>query len=195
MRDSSGVASVGPMRMPHRRLKDHPLAADHTPMGPVGWGLRRRLTALAALIASVLVVASGPAALAGNGGVDLTAGEHGSGPPPFPSVLPRRATSGPSLRWSDITPRYQWARTAVDWVGETNDWMRDYRANADGEYPFRPGRLEPRRLFARALVRALAPGEEQDPSITFTDVDPDSQFHRFANVAVKLGWMTRGRSG
>jgi cell wall-associated NlpC family hydrolase len=183
------------MRMPHRRLKDRARAADHTPMGPVGSGLRRRLMALAAITSTALVVASGPAALAGNGEVDLTAGERGSGAPAFPTVLPRRAASGPSLRWSDITPRYRWVRPAADWVGEANDWMRDYRANADGEYPFRPGRLEPRRLFARALVRALAPGEEQDPSITFTDVDPDSQFHRFANVAVKLGWMNQGRSG
>jgi cell wall-associated NlpC family hydrolase len=183
------------MRMPRRRLKDRVRWADHTPMGPVGSGLRRRLMALVAITASAVVVVSGPAALAGNGEVDLTAGERGSGAPAFPTVLPRRAASGPSLRWSDIGRAYRWVRPAANWVGEANDWMRDYRANSDGAYPFRPGRLEPRRLFARAIVRALAPGEAEDPTITFTDVDPESRFHRFANVAVKLGWMTRGQSG
>ena len=194
MRAPRAAASVGLMRSPYRRLKDRAPAADLTHMGPVGSGLRRRLTAFVALATAVLTFAPTHAALAADGGVDLTAGERGSGLPAFPVELPRRAASAPALRWSDIVPPYRWVKPAADWVGETNDWMRDYRANADGRYPFRPGRLEPRRLFARAIVRALAPDEEPDPSITFSDLDPASRFHRFANVAVKLGWLARGNS-
>lgn len=164
-------------------------------MRPEGSGLRRSLIAVAVLTAMALTVAAAPAAMAGNRGSDLTAGEPGSGMPAFPSRTFQRAAAGSNITWSDIVAPYTWVRPAANWVGEDNDWMRDFRANADGTYPFRPGQLESRRLFARSLVLALAPDEEPDPGITFTDLEEDSRFHRFANVAVKLGWLTRTRSG
>lgn len=52
----------------------------------------------------------------------------------------------------------------------------------------RPYRLEPRRLFARSAVRALALEEPTDPAIVFP-TSRGRSFHPFANVAVKLGWM------
>lgn len=161
----------------------------------MGSVLRRRL--LAAALLAALAVSAGPAsvAVARNPRADLTAGEDGSGPPAFPSRLPLQRTPGGGVTWSDIVAPYTWVRPAANWVGETNVWMRDYRANEDGTYPFRPGRLEPRKLFARALVRALGPAEQPDPSITFTDLDTGSRFYRFANVAVKMGWLGRSRSG
>jgi hypothetical protein len=47
------------------------------------------------------------------------------------------------------------ARTAIDFVGGANDWMRDRKAAADDTYAFQPDRLESRKLFARALFRAF----------------------------------------
>jgi len=103
-----------------------------------------------------------------------------------------RVTDG--VTWSDV-PKRHWARTAIDHVGAMNDWMRDYSANADGSYPFRPNRLESRRLFARSAVRAFAPEEPTDPAIVFSDLPAEDRFHPFANVAVKLGWMTTDAEG
>lgn len=103
-----------------------------------------------------------------------------------------RATDGAT--WSDV-PKRHWARTAIDHVGAMNDWMRDYATNADGSYPFRPNRLESRRLFARSAVRAFAPEEPTDPAIVFPDLPAEDGFHPFANVAVKLGWMTTDAEG
>src|SRR5262249_34264525 len=37
--------------------------------------------------------------------------------------------------------------------------------------------------------------EPVDPAITFADLDPTQMFYRYANVAVKLGWMRRGAGG
>lgn len=99
------------------------------------------------------------------------------------------AQAADGVTWSDV-PKRHWARAAIDHVGATNDWMRDYTANADGSYAFRPNRLEARRLFARSLVLAFAPEEPTDPAIVFPDLPAEDPFHPFANVAVKLGWMT-----
>jgi cell wall-associated NlpC family hydrolase len=73
--------------------------------------------------------------------------------------------------------------------------MRDYRVRSDGSYPFKPGRLETRKFFARATIEAFAPDEAIDPSITFSDLDTDSRYYPYANVAVKLGWMSQSRKG
>ena len=94
------------------------------------------------------------------------------------------------MTWSDVDSSDAWAKQAIGYVGGAHTWMRDYPANEDGTYPFRPGKTETRKYFARALVRAFAPIEETDPSIVFSDLDPTSPFYPFANIAVKLGWMT-----
>jgi hypothetical protein len=119
-------------------------------------------------------------------------GEAGSGMPavPLPASPPARALA--SVSWSDVGAHH-WARTAIDHVAGAHRWMRDFRPNDDGTVPFKPDRLERRRLFARALVRAFARDEPVDPSITFPDVPETDDFYPFANVAVKLGWL--GTSG
>lgn len=115
----------------------------------------------------------------------LLEGDRGSGPA-LPSVRVPAATNG--ITWADVPKRY-WARTAIDFVGATNDWMRDFRPNADGTYDFRPDQLESRGRFARSAVAALAPDELPDPSIHFPDLPDDDPRFTAANVAVKLGWM------
>ena len=102
------------------------------------------------------------------------------------------ATNG--IRWSDV-PRRHWARAAVDLVGATNDWMRDYPAGVDGTYPFRPNDLESRILFASSVVRAFAPEDMADPAVTFPDLPAEDPLAPFANVAVKLGWMATDGDG
>jgi cell wall-associated NlpC family hydrolase len=121
-------------------------------------------------------------------------GEVGAGPALPGSLAPRpqslqRTTP---VRWSDLTPADNWAKPAIAFVGGANTWMRDYRKNADGTYPFKPNTVETRMYLARAMVRAFAPSEEIDPSITFTDFASNRMLYRYANVAVKLGWMRRG---
>jgi cell wall-associated NlpC family hydrolase len=149
---------------------------------------RRRL--LAASVCAVAILLMQPAAVhASPADRGVRAGEPGSGPPTFPFVTPRSfAAAGASVRWSDVA-RDEWARTAIDFVGATNDWMRDYRAAPDGTYAFKPTRLESRRLFARSVVSAFAPDAQPDPSLTFTDVAATDRFYRWANVAVSNGWM------
>src|SRR5262245_33320715 len=93
----------------------------------------------------------------------LSAGERGSGPGTW-TVDGVSSLGG--IRWSDV-PRSHWARNAIDHVGATNDWMRDYKANEDGTYPFRPDRRESRQLFARSLFRAFGAGLVKDPAIVF----------------------------
>jgi cell wall-associated NlpC family hydrolase len=120
---------------------------------------------------------------------DLTSGEPGSGPPVAvegPVAFSRTS----SVRWSDV-PAHFWGRRAIDYVAGTHQWMRDYRALDDGTFPFKPGRLETRRLFAKAAVLAFAPDAEVDPNITFDDLSSDSPFYRYANVAVQNRWMRR----
>jgi hypothetical protein len=82
----------------------------------------------------------------------------------------------------------------VDYVGATNDWMRDYRPAADGRYPFEPDTLESRKLFARALVRAFGSALAIDPAITFEDLPADDRFFAAANIAVSQGWIERAGS-
>jgi hypothetical protein len=158
----------------------------------------RRLTCASLVLASALL-AQAPLAHAADQRDRRAAarqGEAGSGLPmillaPLPRTL---SSAAPAVTWSDV-PRGYWAKTAIDYVGAANDWMRDYRAAADGTYPFRPKRLELRRLFARSLVRAFAPTEPTDPSITFPDLPSTSAMYAYANVAVKLGWMRTGKNG
>ncbi|MGH2594672.1 MAG: S-layer homology domain-containing protein, partial [Actinomycetota bacterium] len=97
--------------------------------------------------------------------------------------------------WSDVDATYAWAKNAIDHVGATNAWMRDFAVNADGTYPFQPSTIETRKYFAHAAVLALAPTEVVDPSITFTDLDPSDPFYPAANIAVKLHWMKKTASG
>jgi cell wall-associated NlpC family hydrolase len=118
--------------------------------------------------------------------------DAGWGAPAPPRLHPAsaRTVAAAGFTWSDLAG-YVWARPAINWVGKTNDWMRDFAPNADGTVPFQPALLEPRQYFARAIVSAFAPLEEPDPAIVFDDLDPTSAFYRYANVAVKMGWIRR----
>src|ERR687887_264830 len=118
-------------------------------------------------------------------GTAAALGEAGSGPAMLAAPVPA-ATNG--IAWSDV-PKNYWDRSAIDYVGATNDWMRDYHALDDGTYPFKPDKLESRERFARAAVRAFAADRQPDPSLHFPDLPDDDRFYRFANVAVSLGWM------
>jgi hypothetical protein len=175
---------------PHRHLKLRHASADAPHMHPGGWSGRRRLLAFClALFAGVSLspLAGVPALAAGSG--RSAQGEEGSGVPAFPFILPRGAQRlTASIHWSDV-PRTYWAHRAIDDVGETHNWMRDYAANTDGTVPFKPARVESRKLFARAMVRAFAPNTAIDTSIHFTDLPNDATFYPFANVAVQKGWM------
>jgi cell wall-associated NlpC family hydrolase len=68
--------------------------------------------------------------------------------------------------------------------------MRDFRRpDEEGRLPFKPDRLESRRLFARALVRAFGAELTPDPALAFDDVAADDRFFAAANIAVSQGWM------
>jgi NlpC/P60 family protein len=148
--------------------------------------------ALIAALGSMLLPSSAVRAADGSGSAGsrrLTLGEPGSGPPPSTPHLDRRALGrGATVKWSDVPAGY-WARGAIDYVGETFRWMRDYPALRDGSFPFKPHRVETRKLFARAVVKAFAPDARVDPSISFDDLASDSPYYGFANVAVQKGWM------
>jgi NlpC/P60 family protein len=161
-------------------------------MRPGGWLRRRRHVALSLALASTIALGSTMHARAdeGNPAPEPTAvGEPGSGPPAYPFVLASssKMLTG-AIHWSDV-PNSLWANNAIDYVGKTNNWMRDYAPDENGDYPFKPDKLETRKLFARAVVRAFAPDEPIDPEIHFTDLPDDGTFYDEANVAVKLGWM------
>lgn len=83
----------------------------------------------------------------------------------------------------DVPPGH-WARSAIRYVAEDRDWMRDY-----GEAEFRPSAPLARRHLARALVLAFAPQDPVDPDVVFTDLPPDDPHYPFANVAVARGWL------
>ena len=100
-----------------------------------------------------------------------------------------------TIVWSDLDKSTRWARSAINYVGATNGWMRDFAPNPDGTYPFQPSTIETRKYFARAVVMAFAPTETVDPSITFADLDPSDAFYPAANIAVKLHWMTKTAAG
>jgi hypothetical protein len=113
----------------------------------------------------------------------LTLGEPGSGPPLAPPNLNRTAMArSTTVKWNDVPAGY-WDRSAIDYVGKTFRWMRDYPAADDGTFPFKPDRLESRKLFASAAVMAFAPSVDVDPKITFDDLPSDSPYYRYANVA------------
>lgn len=86
--------------------------------------------------------------------------------------------------FSDVPAGY-WASAAISYVAEHRNWMRDF-----GSSEFRPEARLQRRHLARAAVRAFARSEPTDPGISFTDLSTESRFFSFANVAVKLGWMS-----
>ncbi|HEX9122181.1 MAG TPA: NlpC/P60 family protein [Actinomycetota bacterium] len=147
----------------------------------------RRLVALSSALACLLALQTGTAgAGAPSRPPGLAAGDRDAGIPSLARAPAPVPTNG--IVWSDVD-RKSWVATAIDYVGAANPWMLDYRPAEDGTYPFRPDRPERRSLFARSLVRAFAPGEMPDPAIVFPDLPGATGFARFANVAVKLGWM------
>jgi len=87
------------------------------------------------------------------------------------------------------------ARDAIDLVAGANEWMRDFRPAADGSYTFMPERVETRRLFARAAVRAFAPDAVPDPELRFRDLPREDRFFPYANIAVSQGWIEADAEG
>lgn len=153
------------------------------------------IAALGSFLLPSSVVQASAAAIPQKHSQKPTLGEPGSGPPAAPPNLDRRAmTRAGGVKWADV-PAGFWARGAIDYVGESFRWMRDYPALNDGSVPFKPGRLETRKLFARAVVKAFAPDATVDRSITFNDLADDSPYYAFANVAVQKGWMRRTNHG
>jgi len=148
----------------------------------------RRLVAVFVCSACLLL----PQAASSVPGSEVTRGERGSGPATWSAGRaasnPERAAAESGIRWSDV-PNSLWAHTAIDFVGATNDWMRDRRAAEDGTYAFEPDRLESRKLFARTLFRAFGLTLEQDPRLKFTDLPATDRFFSYANVSVTAGWM------
>jgi cell wall-associated NlpC family hydrolase len=124
-----------------------------------------------------------------------TQGEAGTGLPPLPVSIPPSTERSASVRWSDLTPSDGWAKRAINFVGESHTWMRDFAANANGAYPFKPDMIETRKYFARSLVKAFAPNAAADPQIQFPDLDPTQSFYKWANIAVQRGWMRRSSDG
>jgi cell wall-associated NlpC family hydrolase len=165
-------------------------------MAKRGHGLRRRLTSVALLALIVTLVQSLGAGSARATPPSWTEGEHGSGPAPFPAAVSRAEQLRiPSATWTDLGSDDMWAKPAINHVACTYNWMRDFAPNADGDWRFRPDAFEMRKRWARALVRAFAPDEKPDPSVTFPDLDPADPFHRAAAIAVQRGWLSRGASG
>src|SRR5215212_4381087 len=133
------------------------------------------IAALGSFLLPSSVVQASPASVSR----EMTLGEPGSGPPAAPPNVDRRAMArAGSVKWSDVPAGY-WARGAIDYVGESFGWMRDYPATSKGSVPFKPGRVETRKLFARAVVKAFAPDATIDPSITFNDLADDSPYYSY----------------
>ena len=101
----------------------------------------------------------------------------------LPALLAFPPGAARAAGFTDV-PDGHWAGGAISVVAGSNDWMRDY-----GTSTFKPGAVETRKLFARAVVRAFARSEPTDPSIKFTDLPTTDPFYPFANVAVKKGWI------
>lgn len=148
----------------------------------------RRLVAVLTCLGSLLLAQ--PAMSSDTDSVVL-GGERGSGPNAW-RIYGASDTNG--VQWSDVEKKH-WARGAIDYVGATNDWMRDYKADDDGTFPFRPNTLERRSLFARSVVRAFAPEASVAPQLSFPDLPQTERFYRWANVAVSLGWMVVDEQG
>ena len=157
----------------------------------------RRRSAIVALLTLVVAVLQTVGALTARATpASWRDGEDGSGPGPLPSVQPRAAGLRlPSGGWSDLGSDDRWAKGAIDHVAGFNDWMRDYPPDHDGNWRFRPDVFEKRKYWARALVRAFAPDEAPDTTISFPDLEQTQPFYRWAAVAVKHGWLIRGRGG
>jgi cell wall-associated NlpC family hydrolase len=98
--------------------------------------------------------------------------------------------AGPAFAAFGDVPSSYWDSTAINYVATTNAWMRDY-----GTSTFKPTTIETRQLFARAIVKAFAPSEAPDPSITFTDLPTTDPFYPYANVTTKLGWIPKYADG
>jgi cell wall-associated NlpC family hydrolase len=161
---------------------------------------RFRAAAVPAVVAASLLVGLAPAIAQAQARTHgpLTAGENGSGIPSTPIVYPRTSSSGvrsplaasSTITFADLDGGDAWAKQAIVWVAKTNTWMLDFAPNDDGTYDFRPDATERRKYFARAIVRAFARGEQPDPTIVFSDVDPSSSWYKYAAIAVGHGWMT-----
>jgi cell wall-associated NlpC family hydrolase len=192
---------------PHRSpLKTQRRGAEPTRMHRGGTRLRRRLSTFALVVAIVTGMLATDAHAAGSGGGaagspsptrrDLLAGDVGTGLPGLPIVAPPTSLrTARRFRWSDLSARDAWAKAAINYVGKAHDWMRDFAANPNGTYPFRPRLLETRKYFARALAKAFAPNAVVDPSIVFPDLDPGQSFYKWANIAVQKRWIARAPDG
>jgi NlpC/P60 family len=153
--------------------------------------------ALAATGTAATPAAADSAAVSLNGRGDAIDGEAGTGMPAPPSVyrggVGRAVVRRASVRWSDVGRGY-WARNAIDYVGAAHGWMRDYPKDGHGRFPFRPTKLERRKFFFRSAVEAFAPPRVRiDRDIRFSDLSAKAPFYRYANIAVKLGWLDPDR--
>jgi hypothetical protein len=110
-------------------------------------------------------------------------GEPGSGEPAW--IGPSTPEVPGERKFTDISS-WKWAADAIRYVGTTHAWMRDY-----GTDKFRPGLIETRAYFAQAMVKAYGGGESPDPSINISDMDKSNTFYDDANIAIKMGWMSR----
>jgi len=128
--------------------------------------MRLALSSLRSLVAMALIVAFAPAATAG--------GTDGVAP-----LLPRAASS-----FNDVADG-SWAAAAIEYVARNHAWMRDY-----GPDVFRPERTESRALFARALARAFARGDEAEGDPSFTDLPRTDPRYPSVAIVVERGWMT-----
>jgi cell wall-associated NlpC family hydrolase len=160
---------------------------------------RFRAAAISVVAAASLLLALAPAAHATTPARrTLTAGENGTGIPSTPIVYPRTSQSAvrsplartSTITFADLDGGHAWAKQAILWVAKTNTWMLDFAPNPDGTYDFRPDATERRKYFARAVVRAFAPGEQPDPTVVLSDIDPSSSWYKYAAIAVGHGWMT-----
>src|SRR2546423_295035 len=184
-----------------------PLAeSTHMPRG--GTVIRRRLVTLAVIVGvgvAVLPTSVVRASTRLPSASSLTAGEAGSGPPmpPPPRLSASQMETASGIKFNDVPAKLadesssaiNYFMPAIRYVAAANNWMRDYKAAQDGTYPFNPNKLETRELFARAVVRAFAPGVAVDPSITFPDLPSDDPFYPAANVAVQKGWIKATGTG
>src|SRR5262245_11236349 len=100
-----------------------------------GSGLRRCFRRFAVIAATgALLLPNGPTAHAVPKHRSIARqGDAGTGIPALPIVRHRDAvlTARRTFRWSDLDPSDAWAKDAIDYVGKTHDWMRDFAAKAD----------------------------------------------------------------
>ena len=165
-------------------------------MATRGHGLRRQLTSFALLTLLITSVQLAAAPVAHATPPSWTDGDEGSGPAVFPAHVTRSQRAlVPTAAWGDLDADDLWAKAAIDHVAGTYDWMRDFAPDQNGNWRFRPDALETRARWARAIVKAFAPDEAPDPSITFTDIETTDPRYRWAAVAVGRGWMSRNASG